>query len=42
MRIKKFVPTLTQSVQVLVVMILLTTFGLVTKGRDFVGKILGR
>ena len=42
MRIKKFIPTLTQAVQVFIVMVVLTTFGLVTKGRGFVGKLLGR
>ena len=42
MRIKKFMPTVTQAVQVFLVMIVLTTLGLVTKGRDFVGKLIGR
>ena len=35
-------PTITQAVQVFVVMVLLTTFGLITKGRGFVGKLIGR
>ena len=42
MRLKKYIPSITQSVQVLIVMILLTTFGLVAKGRGFVGKLFGR
>lgn len=42
MRIKKFLPSLTQAVQVLVVMVVLTTFGIVAKGRTMVGKLIGR
>jgi len=42
MRIKKYLPSLTQTVQVFVVMVVLTTFGVITKGRAFVGKIIGR
>ena len=42
MAIKKYLPSLTQAVQVFVVMVVLTTLGLVTKGRGFVGKLIGR
>lgn len=42
MRIKKYLPNLTQAVQVFVVMVVLTTFGIVAKGRGFVGKLIGR
>lgn len=42
MRVKKYLPSLTQAVQVFVVMVVLTTLGLVSKGRAFVGKLTGR
>ena len=42
MGLKKFLPSITQTVQVLVVMIILTTLGLVAKGRSFFGKLIGR
>lgn len=42
MRIKKYMPSLPQAVQVLVVMVVLTTLGLVTKGRNILGKVIGR
>ena len=41
-KVKKFLPSITQAVQVLIVMVVLTTFGIVAKGRGFVGKLLGR
>lgn len=42
MRIKKFLPSLTQAVQVFIVMVVLTLFGVVAKGRSFAGKLIGR
>ena len=42
MRIKKFLPSVTQTVQVFVIMVVLTTLGIVAKGRSFVGKLIGR
>lgn len=42
MRIKKYLPSLTQAVQVFIVMVVLTLFGVVAKGRSFVGKLIGR
>ena len=42
MRLMKYLPSITQAIQVFILMVLLTTFGLVAKGRAFVGKITGR
>lgn len=42
MKLKKYLPSLTQTVQVFLVMVVLTLFGVVAKGRTFVGKIIGR
>lgn len=42
MKLKKYLPSLTQAVQVFLVMVVLTLFGVVAKGRTFVGKIIGR
>ena len=42
MNIKKFLPSITQTIQVFVIMVVLTTLGIVAKGRNFVGKLIGR
>jgi hypothetical protein len=42
MKLKKYLPSLTQAVQVFVLMVVMTTFGVIAKGRGFVGKLVGR
>lgn len=42
MNIKKYMPTIPQVVQITVAMVVLTTFGIVGKGREMLGKITGR
>jgi hypothetical protein len=42
MKVKKYLPSLTQAVQVFVLMVVMTTFGVIAKGRGFVGKLVGR